>query len=69
MSIICIDAAIKVLKGEPVKRFIDFKDVLPDTETLNSDDIDKLYNPAWSDDVFGPIFLSDEKMKELGYLK
>lgn len=69
MSIICIDEAIKVLKGEPVKRFIDFKDVLPETATLNSEDIDKLYNPAWSDDVFGPIFLSEAKMKELGYQK
>ena len=69
MSIICIDEAIKVLKGEPVQRFIDFKDVMPETATLNSEDIDKLYNPNWSDDVFGPIFLSDEKMKELGYLK
>ena len=69
MSIICIDEAIKVLKGEPVKRFVDFKDVLPETATLNSEDIDKLYNPAWSDDVFGPIFLSEAKMKELGYQK
>lgn len=69
MSILCIDTAISVLKGEPVKRFIDFKDVWPDTKTLNSSDIDKLYNPKWSDDVFGPIFLSDAKMKELGYEK
>ena len=69
MSIICIDEAIKVLKGEPVKRFIDFKDVMPETATLNSEDIDKLYNPNWSDDVFGPIFLSEAKMKELGYQK
>ena len=69
MSIICIDEAIKVLKGEPGKRFIDFKDVLPGTASLNSEDIDKLYNPAWSDDVFGPIFLSEAKMKELGYQK
>lgn len=69
MSIICIDEAIKVLKGEPVKRFIDFKDVLPETASLSSEDIDKLYNPNWSDDVFGPIFLSEAKMKELGYQK
>jgi ribose transport system substrate-binding protein len=69
MSITCIDTAIKVLQGEPVKRFIDFKDEIPGTATLNSEDIDKLYNPNWSDDVFGPIFLSEERMKELGYQK
>jgi ribose transport system substrate-binding protein len=69
MSIACLDAAVSVLKGEPVKRFIDFKDIWPDTASLNSTDIDKLYNPNWSDDVFGPIFLTEEKMKELGYQK
>jgi ribose transport system substrate-binding protein len=69
MSRTCIDTAIKVLKGEPVPRFIDFKDEIPGTATLSSEDIDKLYNPNWSDDVFGPIFLSEERMKELGYQK
>jgi ribose transport system substrate-binding protein len=69
MSRVCIDAAIKTLKGEPVQRFIDFKDEIPGTDSLKSDDIDTLYNPKWSDDVFGPVFLSDEKMQELGYLK
>lgn len=69
MSMTCIDTAIKVLQGEPVSRFIDFKDEIPGTASLSSEDIDKLYNPNWSDDVFGPIFLSEERMKELGYQK
>jgi ribose transport system substrate-binding protein len=66
---ICIDAALKTLRGEPVARFIDFRDEMPGTGTFGNAELDQFYNPNWSDDVFGPIFLSDEKMKELGYLK
>lgn len=69
MSIVCLDAAVQVLRGEPVARFIDFKDEIPGTDSLSSDDIDMLYNLDWSDDVFGPIFLSDEHMRELGYMR
>ena len=66
---ICIDQAVKALKGEPVARFIDFRDEMPGTGTFGNAELDQFYNPNWSDDVFGPIFLSEEKMKELGYLK
>lgn len=66
---ICIDQAIKALKGEPVARFVDFRDEMSGTGTFGNAELDKFFNPNWSDDVFGPIFLSDEKMKELGYLK
>ena len=40
MSILCIDTAIKVLKGEPVQRFIDFKDEIPGTASLSA--------PTWT---------------------
>lgn len=66
---ICLDTAVKVLKGESVKRFIDFRDEMPGTGTFGNAELDKFYNPNWSDDVFGPIFLSDAKMKELKYMK
>lgn len=69
MSIVCIDQAIKILNGEPVKRFVDFRDELENTDTFDSSQLDAMYNPNWSDDVFGPIYLSDDKMKELGYLE
>jgi ribose transport system substrate-binding protein len=66
---VCIDAALDTLAGKPVQRFIDFRDVIPNTGTFSDADLDQFYNANWSDDVFGPIFLSDEKMKELGYTK
>ena len=65
----CIDTALEILAGNPVKRFIDFRDSIPNSGTFGVADLDTFYNPNWSDDVFGPIFLTDEKMKELGYMK
>jgi ribose transport system substrate-binding protein len=69
MSILCVDTAVKVLQGEPVPRFIDFKDEMEGTTNFGVAELDEYFNPDWSDDVFGPILLSDEKMRELGYLR
>jgi ribose transport system substrate-binding protein len=68
MVILCIDTAIKVLQGESVPRFIDFRDSMEQTQDFTNEDMDEFYNPNWSDDVFGPIFLPDERMVELGYM-
>lgn len=65
---LCIDMAIKTLQGEEVPRFVDFRDEMERTQDFTNEDMDEFYNPNWSDDVFGPIFLSDERMIELGYM-
>ena len=69
MSMLCIDTAVKVLKGEPVKRFIDFRDAIPEGRDFTDKDISDFYNPKWTDDVFGPVFIPDEELEKLGYLK
>jgi ribose transport system substrate-binding protein len=69
MSILCVDTAVKILQGEPVPRFIDFKEEMEGTTRFGVAELDEYFNPNWSDDVFGPIYLSEEKMRELGYLK
>jgi ribose transport system substrate-binding protein len=68
MVILCIDAALQILRGEPIPRFINFIDYLDQTQDFTSEDMDEFFNPNWSDDVFGPIFLPDERMIELGYM-
>lgn len=68
MVILCIDAALQILKGEPTPRFINFVDYLEGAQDFTNTDMDQFYNPNWSDDVFGPIFLPDERMIELGYM-
>jgi ribose transport system substrate-binding protein len=69
MSMACVDTAVKILKGEPVKRFIDFRETIKNTDDFTDKDISTYYNPKWSDDVFGPVFLPDEELAKLGYLK
>jgi ribose transport system substrate-binding protein len=68
MVILCIDTALKILQGEPVPRFIDFRDKMDKTQDVNRSNIDTFFNPKWSDDVFPPIFLPDSKMIELKYM-
>jgi ribose transport system substrate-binding protein len=68
MIILCIDTALKILNGEPVPRFIDFRGKMDKTQDVDKSNIDTFFNPKWSDDVFPPIFLPDSKMVELKYM-
>jgi|SaaInl7_200m_RNA_FD_contig_21_1122467_length_1364_multi_12_in_0_out_0_1 ribose transport system substrate-binding protein len=67
-SVLCVDTAIQILQGEEVSRYIDFRDHMEETRDFTDEDIEEFYNADWSDDVFGPVYLPDEKMEELGYL-
>jgi ribose transport system substrate-binding protein len=69
MSMTCVDVAVQILKGEPVKRFIDFRETIKEGRDFTDKDIKDFYNPKWSDDVFGPVFLPDAELEKLGYLK
>jgi ribose transport system substrate-binding protein len=68
MVIQCIDTALQILQGESVPRFVDFRDHMERTQDFTNEDLDEFFNPDWSDDVFGPIFVPDEVLVELGYL-
>ena len=59
MVILCIDTALKLLNGESVPRFIDFRSAMEKTQDVNTSNIDTFFNPKWSDDVFPPIFLPE----------
>jgi ribose transport system substrate-binding protein len=68
MSVLCVDVAVKILQGEEVPRYIDVHEEMEETRDFTYENIEDLFVPEWSDDVFGPVFLPDEKMEELGYL-
>lgn len=68
MVVNCIDAAVSILRGEPVPRFIDFQDSLENSQNFSSAEAEEFYNPKWSDDVFGPILFPEERLAELGFL-
>jgi len=69
MSVLCVDTAVKILRGEPVKRYLDFRDAIKETRDFTNKDIKDFYNAKWSDDVFGPVFIPDTELDKLGYLK
>jgi ribose transport system substrate-binding protein len=68
MVTLCIDTALAILRGEPVPRFIDFQDVIPGTQNFTDAEGAEYFNPAWSDDVFGPILFPEERLEALGFL-
>jgi len=69
MVVLCMDAAVNILRGRLVPRFIDFVDNLPGTGTFTDSEGKRYYNKRWSDDVFGPILFPDKRLEKLGYLR
>ena len=67
MITMCIDAALQILAGEPIARFIDFSGVIPNSEPFTDVEGADYFREAWSDDVHGPITMPDEKLAELGF--
>ena len=68
MVVLCMDAAVNILRGRLVPRFIDFVDHIPGTGTFTDVEGRKYYNAKWSDDVFGPILFPKERLAKLGFL-
>ena len=68
MITICLDAAVQILQGEPIPRFIDFVDTMPEARPFTDAEAADYYRPRWSDDVHGPVTMPDEKLAELGFL-
>lgn len=67
MITLCIDAALQILAGEPIPRFIDFSGVIPNSEPFTDEQGAEYFREEWSDDVHGPITMPDEKLAELGF--
>ena len=69
MVVLCMDAAVNILRGRLVPRFIVFVDNIPGTGTFTDSEGKRYYNKKWSDDVFGPILFPDKRLEKLGYLR
>ncbi len=67
MITMCIDAALQILAGEPIARFIDFSGVIPNSSPFTDVEGADYFREEWSDDVHGPITMPDEKLAELGF--
>ena len=67
MITLCIDAALQILAGEPVPRFIDFVGKIANSDPFTDVEGADYFREEWSDDVHGPITMPDEKLAELGF--
>ncbi|MDZ4764092.1 MAG: substrate-binding domain-containing protein [Chloroflexota bacterium] len=68
MVTLCMDTALAILRGEPVPRFIDFQDSIPNTQNFTDAEGETYYNAEWSDDVFGPILFPEARLEALGFV-
>lgn len=60
LSLTCVDQAVKILKGEPIVRNIEYPVV-----TFEEKDIDKYYRPDLNDHYWAPNQLPDDWAKKL----
>ncbi len=67
MITLCIDAALQILAGEPVPRFIDFVGKIENSDPFTDVEGADYFREEWSDDVHGPITMPAEKLAELGF--
>ncbi len=54
MSKLCLDTAVEVLQGKPVKKFINVAEALPGSAAYDQTQIDKYYVPDLNDDFVPP---------------
>lgn len=54
MSKVCLDTAVKVLQGQPVRKFIDVTNILPKSTGYNQSQINSHYLPRLNDDFVPP---------------
>jgi ribose transport system substrate-binding protein len=66
---VCVDVMFRVLRGEPVQKFIDVKDEMEGTEPFDSSELDSRYEPDFNDEFIGPKVVPDEVYLEAGFGK
>ena len=54
MSKACLDAAVDVLQGKPVKKFINVAETMPNSAPYDQTQVDKSYVPQLNDDFVPP---------------
>src|SRR5216683_2793414 len=54
MSKLCLDTAVEVLQGKPVKKFINVAEAMPGSAAYDQTQIDKYYVPDLNDDFVPP---------------
>jgi ribose transport system substrate-binding protein len=70
LSKVCLDTALSVLKGRPVKKYIDGTKQMTGTLEFSDANEKETYKPALSDQLpLGPTFMSDAELAGAGFGK
>jgi len=69
MSKVCVDVAIRLLKGEAVPKYIDVADVMPEAAPFGRDKLDAMYQPELNDDFIAPLLVPLEQVKQAGFAR
>jgi hypothetical protein len=70
LSKVCLDTALQVLQGKPVKKYIDGTKQMTGTMEFSDANAQETYKPGLSDQLpLGPTFLSDAELASAGFGK
>lgn len=69
MSKACLDTAVDVLQGKPVKKFIDITETMPGSAAYDQTQIDKYYVPDLNDDFVPPATVPIKAYSDGGFLR
>jgi ribose transport system substrate-binding protein len=69
MSKLCLDTAVDVLQGKPVKKFINVADALPGSAAYDQTQIDKYYVPELNDDFVPPASVPIKAYADGGFAR
>jgi len=69
MSKLCLDTAVDVLQGKPVKKFINVAEVMPGSAAYDQTQIDKYYVPELNDDFVPPASVPIKAYADGGFAR
>ena len=69
ISPLCVEYALKVLKGETVSRFIDINEALPEALPYDQSKARQFYKPEFNDDYIYPTLVPDDVALAAGFAR
>jgi ribose transport system substrate-binding protein len=69
MSKFCLDTAVDVLQGKPVKKFINVAEAMPGSAAYDQTQIDKYYVPDLNDDFVPPATVPTKAYSDGGFAR
>ncbi len=66
-SSLCLENALKVLRGEPVQKFIDISGDMPGAQVYDQTKAKEYYKPQFNDDFVPPVVIPEKAVLDAGF--